>query len=121
MAKILVVEQDLVVRRMLVFFFTEHAVIRHSVHEASGIPQVQKMITEANPAYGLVITGNRFADGSGVDLTRWLKKHHPHIGVVLVSGGPDEPAGHEADIFVRKPFNIHTLDLAVENLLTLVV
>lgn len=117
MTRILVVEQNTGVRELLSEFFRTKATRLYRVATACTTAQARTRVTRATPPYDLIITANLFSDGLGTELIEWLKRYHPNIPVVLISGGLKDPVGHKASAFVHKPFDVRKLDEIVQRLL----
>jgi len=64
----------------------------------------------------LVISDTNMPHMDGVELTANIRKDHPDVRVILMSGR-GEPRGHEAHAFVDKPFNIADLRKTIEDLM----
>ena len=113
MEKILVVDSDKGVRRLLNNFFTEQTKNRCEVTATDTAEGAQGEIQKASPPFNVVITGNWLEhQNRGTELTCWIKEHCPETLVILMSG-LEEPDRHKADIFISKPFGIHQLEAAI--------
>lgn len=58
---------------------------------------------------------------NGLDFARWVKDHHPHIPVIMVTAyaqfhAPSEILASGIDIFLQKPIQIATLLDEIEKL-----
>jgi DNA-binding response OmpR family regulator len=56
---------------------------------------------------------------TGADVLAWLRQEHPGVSVVMVTGQTDEDKARAlltggAFDYVRKPFDVHTLERVVE-------
>ena len=69
----------------------------------------------------MVILDNKLPDGYGIDFIPALKKAHPEIRIIMISGFSDaakDVALHNgADVFLNKPFTKEELYKSVKNLL----
>ena len=100
MARILIVEPDTNVAAVIADILPEkHA----SFSEASGDSAKARML-QPGARVDLVITANHLPEGPGTELVDWVKLHFPQTPIILMSGLP-EPAGHQADAFLAKPFD----------------
>jgi DNA-binding response OmpR family regulator len=68
----------------------------------------------------VVILDNKLPDGFGVDMIPFLKKEHPSIKIIMISGfdkaAEDVALENGADIYLAKPFTREQLFGAVEKL-----
>jgi len=69
----------------------------------------------------LILLDNRLPDGFGFDFITWLKKHHPAIKIILISGfdlaAGDSAVAAGADLFLAKPFTRSQLLQSIDSLL----
>ena len=69
----------------------------------------------------LVILDNKLPDGFGVDFITYIKKKHPGIKIVMISGyssARDVALANGADAFLEKPFSMSNVNEAIDNALT---
>jgi PAS domain S-box-containing protein len=107
---VLVVEDELLVRRLLVAVLEELSL---TVHAAGTIAEATR-IASGEPI-DLLITDGTLPDGSGRTLARSAREARPQLRVLLVSGAPEDT--HEFDATVNKPFTRDSLLAAVRKLL----
>ncbi len=110
---LLVVEDDYAVRDTLAM------VLRHAgyrVAEAGDGQTALQRITEHVPA--LVVTDAQMPDLSGWDVAREVKKAHPDVPVILMSGWArvDGRDLKSVDVMLDKPFAIDEFLAAVQDL-----
>jgi DNA-binding response OmpR family regulator len=69
----------------------------------------------------LVILDNRLPDGFGIDLITLIKKNHPDVRIIMISGfdgaAKDAALASGADFFLEKPFTKDQLNDAVRKAL----
>ena len=115
--KILVVEDDTEVRSMLKDYLTFLGYDTDIA--ADGLEGLNK-IKETN--YDLVITDIAMPYVSGIGIISILKKDHPNIPVIAITGygyHAEELAQEKnADFIMGKPFDVQELKEAVEKLLS---
>ena len=80
--------------------------------------KAEEYLSETQPS--VVILDNKLPDGFGVDMIPFLKKTHPSIKIVMISGfdkaAEDVALENGADIYLAKPFTQDQLFGAVEKL-----
>ncbi|MGN6435637.1 MAG: response regulator [Agriterribacter sp.] len=69
----------------------------------------------------LILLDNRLPDGYGLDFISFLKKEHPTVKIIMISGldpaAEDVALENGADIFLEKPFSKTQLRNSVNALL----
>lgn len=79
----------------------------------------QDYLQQEQPA--VVLLDNKLPDGYGVDFISFLKKEHPNVKIVMISGfdsSVKEAALHSgADVYLQKPFTKTQLHDAVMHVL----
>ncbi|HEX8357509.1 MAG TPA: response regulator [Segetibacter sp.] len=74
-----------------------------------------------NEQPSVIILDNKLPDGFGVDFIGFIKKNHPAIKIVMISGydaSAEDVAIHNgADVFLQKPFTKEQLFKSVRSLL----
>lgn len=101
---ILVVDDEVIVKDMIVSFFTR---IGYKVVTASSGNKAIKEIG-INPDYiGLVMTDCNVSDGTGIHVIEFVKEKHPKIPVILMSADPSNETNAKIlrAEFLLKPFN----------------
>ena len=107
MKKILIVEDSLIVRKML------EALVKPLGHEVIGCECVQEAMNVSGAH--MAILDYRLPDGTGLDVAKRLKASNPSTTTVLLTarGNEAEKEGartsKEIDIFLEKPVNGKTL------------
>lgn len=81
-----------------------------------------KLLGRENGTFDLVITDLKMKSVSGIAVTQWIKKFHPDIPVVILTGylSQYESLAREAkpDLLVEKPMDVSKLEKMIRNLLT---
>ena len=69
----------------------------------------------------LILLDNRLPDGLGVDFISYIKKSHPAVKIIMISGTDPEAEDGAleigADSFLAKPFTKRQLHESIKNLL----
>ena len=56
---------------------------------------------------------------SGDELAYHIRQHHPHLGIVLLTGHTDaEDQSEHVDVVVKKPFRIDMLEATIQRLMS---
>ncbi len=80
--------------------------------------KAEEYLLQSEPS--VVILDNKLPDGFGVDMIPFLKKAHPAIKIIMISGfdkaAEDVALENGADIYLAKPFTQEQLYGAVEKL-----
>ncbi|MCW8922168.1 MAG: response regulator [Gammaproteobacteria bacterium] len=125
-AKILVVEDDKFLREMLALVFEEEG------YQADAVADGEAAWERLNKQhYALLITDMYMPKMNGVELVTKCQKSFPEIKTVVISGGGREvEAEHgkgrvklynkeiQADIFLKKPYNLDEMFTIVDRLLS---
>jgi len=73
----------------------------------------------------LIILDNKLPDGFGVDYISYLKRKHPTVKIVMITGfdasAKDVAIENGADLFLEKPFTKQEILSAIRSLLDLPV
>ncbi len=80
---------------------------------ATDAEEALELVDEKRP--DIVISDIRLPRMSGIELTSEIRKRLPGVRVLLISAY-QEPAGHDADAFIAKPFDNDYLIERVEDL-----
>jgi two-component system, OmpR family, response regulator len=76
-------------------------------------------LASAHPA--VVILDNKLPDGFGIDYITEIKKTHPNLKIIMISGlgetAKDVAIHNGADIFLNKPFTKEQLFTSIKELL----
>jgi len=74
-----------------------------------------------NPRHAAILTDIQLPGKSGIELTQIIKKKHPSVKIIAMTGGSlsyeMQAFRAGADAFLKKPFNINDLRRAVKKLL----
>src|SRR4051812_48250907 len=103
LARILVVDDDRMVRRLMADCLAEAG---HRVREASNAEEAMDSIL-ADEDFSLIITDVRMPGAcDGFGLSRWVKSRRPATKVLVVSGYAGDPQADipRHDAFLSKPF-----------------
>lgn len=116
---VLVVEDEVPVRRLVAQVLATHG---YSVIEAGDAQEALRIIAVRGSAIGLVLSDIDMPGPSGRELAERLKRDHPRIPVLLMSGfdaqgGVAGPAQGGAFPFIAKPFRPKELARAVRGVL----
>ncbi len=68
----------------------------------------------------LIILDNKLPDGFGVDFISYIRKNHPAIRIIMISGFAtvrDVALENGADVFFEKPFSLEEFNKAVDRFL----
>lgn len=68
----------------------------------------------------LILLDNQLPDGLGVDYISYLRKKHPAIKIIMISGlgsARDVALANGAEMFFEKPFALEEFDKALSSLL----
>jgi DNA-binding response OmpR family regulator len=80
--------------------------------------KAEEYLAQAEPS--VVILDNRLPDGLGMDLIPFIKKAHPELKIIMISGfdkaAADVALENGADTYLAKPFSKEQLFAAVEQL-----
>ena len=67
-----------------------------------------------------IILDNKLPDGFGVDFIGYIKKKHPSVKIIMISGfgtARDVALENGADMFFEKPFSLEQFNEAINRLL----
>src|SRR5512145_3303995 len=114
--RVLVVDDDAAVRRMLVDYLSSHG---YEVREAASGAAMRKELERTLPAVVLLDIGLPGEDG--LTLARYLRERHD-VGIIMVTGAGDvvdRVAGLEvgADDYIAKPFDPRELRARLKSVL----
>jgi two-component system phosphate regulon response regulator OmpR len=115
-AKVLVVDDDADIRRMLVEYLGGHD---YDVDAAAGGAEMREKLASSVPDVVLLDVGLPGEDG--LSLARWLRERHP-VGIIMVTaadGVVDRVVGLEvgADDYIAKPFDPRELRARLKSVL----
>lgn len=89
------------------------------VDHVQSIAKAEEYLLQEKPS--LIILDNRLPDGFGIDFLGFVKKEHPAIKVIMISGidaaAQDVALENGADAFLKKPFTRSQLLQTVTELL----
>jgi signal transduction histidine kinase/CheY-like chemotaxis protein len=107
-AQILVVDDELPIRSAVARYLSR---LGYRVLEAADVPQAMSLVEQHDWQVHLVLTDIRMPDSSGVELAARLRRRHPTLPVLFMSGNADGPlpAGSAApprEDVIDKPFDL---------------
>jgi two-component system response regulator (stage 0 sporulation protein F) len=113
MFKLLIVDDESDIREFARNFFKKRKI---EVLVASGGCQALDVIARENP--DLVLLDVRMEEMSGIEVLRQLRKSHPFVKVIMVSGVEEEETVNEAKAlgvigYIHKPFILEELEKTV--------
>ena len=109
--RILIVEDEEMVRETLLYLLRDYQV--EAVKD--GIEALEQL---RRTHYDLVITDYRMPKMDGIELTRRIRLHNPHLPVLMITGdGPPNSFLEGVKLCLRKPFDLVELLKAVKRLL----
>jgi len=68
----------------------------------------------------VIILDNKLPDGFGVDFISYIRKKHPSIKIIMISGlraARDVALENGADMFLEKPFSMDEITGAIDSVL----
>ncbi|MEP0546205.1 MAG: ATP-binding protein [Rhodothermales bacterium] len=111
--RVLVVDDEAMVRNVTAKLLRLRG---HAVEEASGGTEALEKL--ADHPFDLVVTDLGMPEMSGHELAYRIRQHHPHLGIVLLTGHTDaEDKSAHVDVVVKKPFQIDALDATIHRVL----
>jgi CheY-like chemotaxis protein len=113
MARVLVVEDDVVLRYILAHGLREG----HEVLEAATADEAL-VILKSIVTVDIVVTDVQMPGSmSGLDLTTYIRESFPALPVIVVSGNPIPKDYAHASAFFRKPYDFDRIAARIEALL----
>jgi len=110
---LLVVDDDAMVRNVTAKLLRLRG---HTVEKARGGPEALDKLAER--PFDLVVTDLGMPKMSGDELAYHIRQHHPHLGIVLLTGHTDaEDQSEHVDVVVKKPFRIDVLEATIQRLM----
>ena len=113
--KALVVEDEGEMGLLLNIFIDERKLELDYVKD---LLSAQDYLEKEQPA--IIILDNKLPDGFGVDFINYIKKKHPSVKIIMISGFSsvrDVALENGADVFLEKPFTRDQLHEAINDLL----
>ena len=110
---LLIVDSDREMRRTLVSYFEKRG---FRVAAAASLAAAKQNFT-ANRAWSLVIADYHLPDGTGRDLSAWVREHMRQTPVLLMSGSAHIAKLCDGDDFLAKPFRLEKLEAYVSGVL----
>ncbi|MES2545036.1 MAG: response regulator [Bacteroidota bacterium] len=118
MKKILLIEDDTIITKILVFLLRKEGFEIHTANDGNqGIEKIKEIIPD------LIITDIKLPYKSGLEITAFSKFHYPKIPVIVVSVlGKEDRTVAEAyelgvDKLIAKPFNPEELIATIKGFL----
>jgi DNA-binding response OmpR family regulator len=116
MKKILIVEDEADMCLLLNILLAGKNII---LDHAKTLSSAASYLDTDQPA--IVILDNKLPDGFGIDYIPEMKKKHPNLKVIMISGlgeaAKDVAIHNGADIFLNKPFTREQLFTSIKELL----
>ncbi len=117
MYKLLIVEDELILRTGLASYIDWHKYGFELIGEASNGLEAQNFIREN--AVDVVITDIKMPVMSGLELVKWLKEQYAHVEVIIISGYDDFEFARQAirsgvREYLLKPLNLQELYKTIE-------
>jgi two-component system, OmpR family, response regulator len=109
--KVLVVEDEGEMGLVLNMIFSER---NFQLDYVSNLLSAQEYLQQQEPS--LIILDNKLPDGFGVDFISYIKKKHPSIKIIMISGlgaARDVALENGADMFLEKPFALEEFEKAI--------
>lgn len=116
--RILIIDDEERIRKLFYVFINDFLKPKN-VFTATNVKNAIDDITKVKEI-NLVISDNDMPPGSsGIELLRYVKKEHPHILFILMSGYnvKEEAELAGADAFLQKPITLLVLQETIERLL----
>jgi DNA-binding response OmpR family regulator len=113
--KILVVEDQGEMRLVLDMVLNER---EFQLDYVNNLLSAEEYLQKQDPS--VIILDNKLPDGFGVDFISYIKKKHPFIKIIMISGfasARDVALENGADMFFEKPFSLEELYEAIDQLL----
>ena len=113
--KILVVEDQGEMGLVLDMILNERKL---QVDYVNNLLSAEEYLQKQEPS--VIILDNKLPDGFGVDFISYIKKKHPLIKIIMISGfasARDVALENGADMFFEKPFSLEKFDEAIDRLL----
>jgi signal transduction histidine kinase/DNA-binding response OmpR family regulator len=116
-ARILIVDDEEVLRRLLTRFLTQAG---YECHQAEDAESARKML--AARSFDLLLSDLKMPGESGIELMRYAKEHYPATGRIIISGiGSPEVSNEVIQIgvygYILKPVTKNEVLITVENAL----
>jgi two-component system, response regulator PdtaR len=113
MARVLVVEDDVMLRYALAHWLREG----HEVLEAATADEALAILASI-VTVDIVVTDVQMPGSmSGLDLTTYVRESFPSLPVIVVSGNPIPKNYTQASAFFRKPYDFEGIAARIETLL----
>lgn len=98
---VLIVEDDAVIRRPLAEYLQA---VGYRVVEAGSAADAVALLA-GGVRVDLIFSDIRMPGAmDGLDLARWIRRHHPGVWVMLTSGGSAARAANGVEVFIPKPY-----------------
>ncbi len=113
--KVLVVEDEGEMGLVLNMIFSEK---QFQLDYVNNLLSAEEYLQQQEPS--LIILDNKLPDGFGVDFISYIKKKHPSIKIIMISGlsaARDVALENGADLFLEKPFSLSAFEEAINQVL----
>ena len=113
--KILVVEDEGQIGLVLDMILQER---KFQMDYVSNLLSADEYLQKQEPS--AIILDNKLPDGFGVDFIGYIKKKHPSVKIIMISGfgtARDVALENGADMFFEKPFSLEQFNEAINRLL----
>ncbi len=113
--KVLVVEDEGEMGLVLNMIFSDN---QFQLDYVNTLLSAEEYLQQHEPS--LIILDNKLPDGFGVDFISYIKKKHPAIKIIMISGlatARDVALENGADIFLEKPFSLEEFEKAINQVL----
>ena len=113
--KILVVEDEGEIRLVLGMILNEK---KFEMNYADNLLSAEEYLQQQEPS--VILLDNKLPDGFGVDFISYIRKTHPSVKIIMISGfasARDVALENGADMFFEKPFSLDELYGAIDGLL----
>ena len=91
---------------------------KFEVNYVNSLLDADDYLSKNNPS--MILLDNKLPDGFGVDFISYVKKRHPKIKIIMISGfstARDVAMENGADAFLEKPFSMANVNDAIDRVL----
>ena len=119
MASIIIVESNDGVRELLVDFFSNPFYGGHQVTTFTSAEKAESFLSGGNPTPDIAIVANRLPKKRGAEFIPELKRNHPSVAVIFISGLWEKAVIPGITAFFRKPLNLKEMLATVKRIMAL--